>query len=103
METEVIHTGPANYFRGFEAVGGKLTLYKDRLHFVSHGIAINPEPHTIHLNEITGLEKKSAWGLIPNGIIVVNKSGKRDRFVVHKRDMWLEKIETLIKQNISYK
>lgn len=27
MEDEIVYGGPANYFRGWESVGGKLTLY----------------------------------------------------------------------------
>lgn len=97
MDTNIIYSGAANYYRGWEAVGGKLTLYTDRLYFESHGIALQPEPHTIYLSEITGLEKKNAFGIIPNGIIVINKSGKRDRFVVNKREVWLAKINSQLK------
>ena len=96
METEIIHSGPANYFRGIESVGGKLFLYKDRLHFESHGMAIQAAPHTIYLADIQQVEKKNSLGIIPNQILVRLTNGKSDKFVVQKREVWLEKIQAIL-------
>ena len=87
--------GPANLFRGFEGVGGKLTLSTESLIFEPHAINIQKDEETIFLRDITSVEKTNTLGIIPNGLKVTTTQ-KEYRFVVKKRNLWLVKINQQI-------
>ena len=87
--------GPANLFRGFEGVGGKLTLSTESLMFEPHAINIQKGEETIFLRDITSVGKTNTLGIIPNGLKVTTTQ-KEYRFVVKKRNLWLVKINQQI-------
>ena len=89
--------GPANLFRGFEGVGGKLTLSTESLIFEPHAINIQKDEETIFLRDITSVEKTNTLGIIPNGVKVTTEQ-KEYKFVVKKRNLWLMKINQQIEK-----
>lgn len=93
---QLVFEGPANLYRGFEGVGGKLTLSTDCLRFVPHAINIQKDKETILLADITRVEKTNTLGIIPNGLKVVTANGKY-KFVVRKRNQWFTKINEQIR------
>ncbi len=92
---DILFEGPANLFRGFEGVGGKLTLSTEGLFFEPHAINIQKSKETILLGDITRVEKTNTLGIVPNGIKVIT-ANKEYRFVVKKRNQWLAKINQQI-------
>ncbi len=93
----IIKEGLANMQRGIEAVGGKLYLTNQRLVFESHAFNIQTGATIIPLSSVTGVRK--CWtrllGLIPmvpNGIAVSAKEGKKYRFVTWGRQEWISTI-----------
>ena len=86
----ILH-GPANLFKGYEAVGGMLTLTSDRLEFKPHVMNIQRQEETIELADIERVEKSNTLGLIPNAVKVITADGEF-RFVVLNRKRWIEKI-----------
>jgi hypothetical protein len=89
---KTIHHGPANLFRGFEGVGGMLTLTSDRLVFRPHVMNIQRQEETIELADIECVEKANTLGLVPNGFKVVTADAEF-RFVVSRRTRWIGKIQ----------
>ena len=94
----LIHQGGANHFKGIEAVGGKLYLYQDLLHFKSHEFNIQTHSLLIPLNEIKEVGFYNTLGLIPNGLKIIWGDGKTEKFVVQKRKLWREKINNAMGQ-----
>lgn len=90
---DVIHSGPANHFKGREAVGGKLYLTDKELYFKSHKFNLQNHEWSILIAEINKLEPKNTLRLVPNGIVVIDNAGNREQFVLQKRALWMEKIE----------
>ena len=88
-----IYSGPANYFKKFFAIGGKLYLLNDKLEFKVHKLNILNKGQVINLNEIREVGYFNHLGLIPNGLIIKTKQGKNEKFVVQEREVWKEKIE----------
>ncbi|WP_316771966.1 hypothetical protein [Pedobacter frigiditerrae] len=92
---EIILSGRANHFKGAEAVGGKLYLFKDRLEFKSHGFNIQNHQQRIDIADITAVIFYSSLGIIPNGLQITTKSGVVEKFVINGRKRWKEEIEQL--------
>jgi hypothetical protein len=98
MTTEkTIHEGRANYQKNIESVGGKLSLFEDRIMFTPHSFNVQKEVISINLKSVTGLEM--GWtkllGLIPllPNALVISELDKEYRFTVFDRSVWLEKIK----------
>lgn len=88
----LLHEGPANYFRGLEAVGGWLTLTSRRLHFRSHGMNVQNETWELPLASIRDVDTAATLGIIPNGLRFTTTTGGKERFVVQGRRKWKDAI-----------
>jgi len=88
-EEKIEMEGPANLFRGIEAVGGKLFFTNQRLIFNSHKINIQKGQTSILYSDISKVEKRSTLNIIPNRIKVVTRDQKSYHFVVNNREEWL--------------
>jgi len=85
----VVREGPANHFRRLEAVGGWLYLTNQRLVFKSHRLNIQRHQLSLPLDRIaTARPSMTAW-VIPNGLQVLTKDGRGERFVVEGRGEWV--------------
>jgi hypothetical protein len=93
----VLYSGLANHFMGWEAVGGKLYLLKDRLEFQSHSLNIQNHHMIIPLKGIQEIQVYHSLGIIPNGLSILTKEGKKEKFVLSNHKIWKEKIEQLLK------
>jgi hypothetical protein len=87
-----IHSGPANLWRSIEAVGGTLTLTNVRLVFRPHALGIQGGEWAVSLGDIANVELGNSMWVIPNQIVVTQRSGKKTKLVVWGRDEWLMKI-----------
>lgn len=94
LETEetIEIQGPANLFRGYEGVGGKLFITNKKLIFKSHKINIQNGQTDIAYTNIKAIVKRKTAKLIDNGIRVITTDDKTYDLVVNERDLWLEKI-----------
>ncbi|MBP3038570.1 hypothetical protein J9303_03515 [Bacillaceae bacterium Marseille-Q3522] len=95
-----VFKGAANLWRGVEAVGGKLTLSDTALFFKPHAINIQKDELTVAVSEIEAVAgfKNKIFGvpLLNKGLEVKTRSGQSYRFVVNKRDKWIEAIQKVI-------
>lgn len=89
---EIEIEGPANLFRGMEAVGGKLVLTTKRLIFKSHKLNIQRGETHIEYREIENIKERKTMKLIDNGIRVKTVEGKEFDFVVNEREKWIDKL-----------
>ena len=90
-----IFEGAANHFVKAESVGGKLYLTQEALVFVSHALNIQRHELVIPIAEIADLSLSKSLGIVPNGLTVHTSSGTEEKFVVNKRNTWIEKINAL--------
>ncbi len=90
---------PANLFRGFEAVGGKLKITSSRVLFDPHDINLQKMPAEIPLSDIAEVRKRNTWGIIPNGLLIRTKTGVEYKFVAWGRDRLISVIEELTSAN----
>lgn len=89
--------GPANLFRGFEGVGGKLFITNKKLIFNSHKINIQKGQIDIPYENISEIIKRKTAKLIDNGIRIKTNDGNEFNFVVNEREQWIEKLNQKIK------
>nr|WP_319399138.1 hypothetical protein [uncultured Carboxylicivirga sp.] len=92
---EIIYSGVANHLKNKEAVGGKLYLQKDKLQFQSHNYNIQNHNQKIDIKEIKEISFYNSIGIIPNGLAIIKRDGKTEKFVVNGRRIWKEQIEKL--------
>ena len=92
-----LHSGPANMWRSVEAVGGTLTLTSTRLHFKPHAFNVQGGDWTAPLGDIASVELGNSLWVIPNQIVITQRSGKRTKLVVWGRDEWLMKIRSQLR------
>ncbi|MFH2143196.1 MAG: GRAM domain-containing protein [Bacteroidota bacterium] len=83
----------ANHFKGLEGVGGKLFITNKRIVFKSHSINLQNHELTIMYPEILSIELYNTLGIVPNGLKIITKSGKNEKFVVWKRKIIKKIIE----------
>ncbi len=88
----IVHSGPANHWRGVESVGGLLTMTNARLHFRPHAITLQRGDWSCALTDIVRVEAGASLWVIPNQLVVVT-SGGREKFVVQGRDEWLARLQ----------
>lgn len=84
--------GPANIFRGMEAVGGKLFLTNQKIIFKSHKINIQRGQTDIKYSDIAKIEKRKTAKWLDNGIRISIHDDKKYDFVVNERDLWYDKL-----------
>lgn len=90
----------ANLFRGVEAVGGKLLIYNNHLHFKSHSLNIQTGDTTINIQDISAISLTNTLGIVPNGLLIKTKQGTEFRFVVSQRNKTYQLITELIKKQV---
>lgn len=88
----VLMHGPANHFKGIEAVGGRLLLTNRRLRFRSHAFNIQKHDESYPLEAIRRVEPARSLGIIPNALLVSMADGRRERFVCIRRTEWVSRI-----------
>ena len=98
-EKELIFSGGANHYLNGEAVGGKLYLLSDRLEFKSHKFNLQNHQLQIDICDIAEIKFYNSLWFIPNGLEILKTDGKKEYFVVSKRDKWKTNIEE-IKRNL---
>lgn len=84
----------ANYFKGPEAVGGKIYFCQTCLVFKSHALNIQTGEQRIEYSEIIMISKRNTLGIVPNGISIFTKDGFEHKFVVNKRNDVMEFLES---------
>jgi hypothetical protein len=89
---EVLHEGPANHFLNREGVGGWIYLTPRRFLFRSHAINLQPHELSIELSDISEAQPVMTAKIIPNGLRIVTRSGRDERFVVEDRRRWCYEI-----------
>jgi hypothetical protein len=100
----VVIEGSANYFRGWEAVGGWLALSPQWLVFVSHRLNWHGGRLLLPVNRIRGA--KCCWArflgvpLVPSAIAVSMAEGREYKFVVNGRDQWVSAIVSLSRRRL---
>lgn len=78
----------ANYFKGFEAVGGKLHFDKQGFTFKPHRVNIQKNEARIEYTNIRSVSKRNTLGIVPNGISVLTKDDLEHKFVIgHRNDV----------------
>ena len=93
----VLKSGAANMQRGFESVGGKLTLTDQELVFTSHRLNVQTGTSVIPLSEVVNVQP--VWTkvfnlvpLVPNSLAVTTRDGTEHRFVLNRRQTWRDEI-----------
>lgn len=89
---EILHEGPANHFLNREAVGGWIYLTPRRFLFRSHAVNFQPHELSIDLSDISKAQPVMTAKIIPNGLRIVTRSGRDERFVVEDRRRWCHEI-----------
>ncbi|PKR77365.1 hypothetical protein CEY16_11590 [Halalkalibacillus sediminis] len=95
MSNEYVMEGLANLFKGKEAVGGKLYLSEEELNHHPHKLNVQKGDTTIRLEEVSEIESKKSFKVLNNVMIVKTVSGEEHKFVVNKRNKWVDKINSL--------
>lgn len=80
----------ANYFRGIEAVGGKICFDENGLEFQSHAMNIQRGNTRIEYSDIAYLNNRNTLGIVPNGISILAKDGFEYKFIIDNRNSVLE-------------
>lgn len=92
----VIVEGPANHFRGIEAVGGYLLVTDRRVHFTAHSMNVQSEPWTCSLSDIDDVRNVRLLGIIDKGLQFSLPGSSPQRFVVHDGRRWVDAIRPLL-------
>jgi hypothetical protein len=84
----IVFQGPANHFFNGESRGGWLTLTPSKLAFRSHGMNAQNQNLDIDLEELAEVVTSLTLGIIPNGLRVVLRTGRKESFVLYDREKW---------------
>ena len=97
----VVYSGLSSHLKDGITVGGTLYLLNDRLIFQTNLMNfIKRHEQTIMLNQIAQVDTVNSLGFINNGLLLKNRNGEDEKFVVTKKEVWKEQIEKQIaKQN----
>ena len=95
----VLRQAPANLQRGLEAVGGRLILTADALHFQPHAFNVQTQSLTVHLAQIVAMQLRwtRIFGVLPvapTSLLVQLDNGGEHRFVIGKREQWVLAIQS---------
>ncbi len=88
----LVKKGPANFKKGFEAIGGRLYLTDRRLVFRSHAANAQHIDAEIEVSSISDLIPR--WTrflglpLVPNTLEVITRTNESFKFVVSGRASW---------------
>lgn len=86
----------ANYFKGIEAVGGKINFDETGLTFQSHALNIQTGETRIEYSQITKIAKRNTLGIVPNGISIFTKDNFEHKFVINNRNSVIEFLKSRI-------
>ena len=89
---KILKEGPANHFKGIEAVGGTLYLTDRRLIFKSHAVNVQAHEESYPLGSIVAVKPRNTLGIVPNGLAVTLADGRQEKFVIWGRQDWMNKI-----------
>ncbi len=89
---QLLRDGPANHFLNGEGVGGWLFLTQERVLFRSHQFNIQRHELSVPLAEIAEVQPVRTAGIFPNGLLLVTRSGRQERFVVGEHRRWCDEI-----------
>ncbi len=97
IQRVVLRQAPANLQRGIEAVGGRLILTANALLFQPHALNVQTRSLTVPLSQIVSLQPRwtRLFGLLPvapTSLAVQVDNGDEHRFVIGKRDQWIDAI-----------
>jgi hypothetical protein len=95
-EEGILHQGPANRFLNGEFVGGWLWLTHHRLYFRSHKVNLQNHEGSIFLVDVSSVDSRRTFGIVPNGIHLTSNDGGVEKFVVSGRARWKAAIEDAI-------
>lgn len=92
----------ANLQRGFESVGGKLTLTPGELRFESHLLNVQRGSTVIDLQTVAAVQPGWAkfFGILPisnNAFVVTLIDGTSHRFIVRGRDGWMDAVRAAMR------
>ncbi|MBI4896080.1 MAG: hypothetical protein HY832_00850 [Candidatus Aenigmarchaeota archaeon] len=87
----------ANFFHGFHAVPGQLTVTNERLLFMPLRFAHRQYVFDIPFGKIREAKASNTLGFIPTSMRVYEKDGSEYKFVVLKREKMLRLINKSIK------
>ena len=93
---KIILEGGANHTKGAEGVGGWLCLTAKEIIFKSHALNIQVHETAIDLKQIKEIQAFNNLWIIPNGLRVVTKSGRIEKFVVNDRKSWIREVNYAI-------
>ncbi len=89
----LIKEGLASYRVRFQAIGGKLILYTDKLCFQPHSFNIIKKQVSIDISSIDTIKKR--WNklfniipVVPNVLEITLKDGEQYNFMVYQRSSW---------------
>ena len=94
MKDYINHCIAANYFRGIEAVGGKIFFDETGLNFKSHVFNIQTGEMYINYSDIQEIRKRNTLGIVPNGISIITKDGFDHKFVINQRNNVIEFLQS---------
>jgi hypothetical protein len=80
-----VKSGRANHWRGFEAVGGRLTVTVDSIVFVPHRINFQREVMRWDRKDLV----RAAVGAARGRLVLAFSDGSEEQFVVFRRDAWV--------------
>lgn len=96
MEDYIGNSIAANYFKGIEAVGGKIYFDEAGLTFKSHALNIQTGETRIEYAQIIKVAKRNTLGIIPNGISIFTKDNFQHKFVIYNRKSVIEFLQSKI-------
>lgn len=85
-------TGGANHFRGLLAVNGQLTLSEAALTFRAGRFNLQSYEQSYALADIAAIEPRRGLALVGDGMAVILRDGREERFVVFGRREWMREI-----------
>ena len=89
---ELLLEGPANLYRGIEAVGGKLFATNQQLVFISHKYNIQRGQTNIAYKDIASITPRKTANIADNGLRITTHKGKKHDLVLNERNKWQEVI-----------
>lgn len=93
---EILRQGKLNHWEGPENVRGDFYLTSRRLVFISGSFTFQKHKLFILLEDIVEVKKYMTMGIAPNGMFVLLKSGKKEKFQTWKRQKWIRDIGVMI-------
>lgn len=86
----------ANYFRGIEAVGGKIEFDETGFIFRSHAFNFQTGEIRIEYKQIEKIARRNTLGIVPNGVSVFTKDHFEHKFVINNRNAVIEFLQSRV-------